>query len=96
MNNRILLLGVAAGALYLVTRKKTPISGIGATGWDYAKYELDRLGISLNQDYFALSYSDKSDVMNIAKKSGYRQSSSSKASGRSYTQAFWYAMQDRY
>lgn len=93
MKQETLLLAGAAVAAVILLNKKQQISGVGAIGYDYAKFELDREGIDLSQDFYVLNSSDLHFVWELAKKAGYRQGASSKAQGISYGRAFWYAMQ---
>ena len=93
-SNGLLLAGAALAAV-IVAKKKGVISGVGGVLWDYALMECEQKGIDLSKDYFAQPYSVTSELGEMRKKFGYRQSASSKAMGRSENQSFYYALQRR-
>lgn len=89
-------LGVAAGVVAIMAlKKKGAVSGVGGVLWDYAITECQEKGIDLSKDYFAQPYSVLLELTDMRKKFGYRQSSSSRAMGRSENQSFYYALQRR-
>ena len=55
--------------------------------------ECERRGIDLRKGYFEQSYNVLTELHDMRKKFGYRQSASSKAMGRSENQSFYYALQ---
>lgn len=88
-----ILLGAAAVGAWLLAKANKAVSGIGATQWEYAKWELDRAGIDLNQDFFVLGSWDVSKVVEIMKRAGYRPSKNAPGSP---ARMFWYAMQRKF
>lgn len=86
---------LAAAALWLRSKKKQTADGVGATNVEYAIYALQRAGIPLELDFFQLSFSQLSDLAEIRKKSGYRQSKASAATGRSASRSFYYFIQEQ-
>lgn len=96
--NRWVQLGalVAGGLALMRTWKKKSVSGIGGVLWEYALKECAEKGIDLSKDYFAQPNWVLSEIGEMQRRFGYRQSASSKAMGRNARQSFYYALQSRY
>ena len=88
-------LGAAVVDAVVLAKKKSAenVSGVGAVLWEYAIMECEKRGINLKKNYFEQSGSVLTELRDMRKKFGYRQSASSKAMGRSENQSFYYALQ---
>lgn len=96
MTGLIILTGLAAGLLLTHKKKHNSLEGVGRVKFYKALAEAQDEGVEFGDKKHILSEDEKQALYLIGKRNNYKQSRSSEASGRGYSEAFYRYLNNKY